>query len=252
MILHPGILALIAGSSIVFALTLYAAVLGVRVLVGWDFDSHSERQLRLERQTYLISTILNYALVFQILSSLLFIYTLDDIHGLFIGAMCATGALNANPIGWWALVASLIALFAAAFWIVLNQLDQRAEDYPATRLKFGILVFVVPLVGAALGLQVVYFLGLRPEIITSCCGSLFSAGGVGLASSLAALPMRPMMGLFYGTAALFLAVALWARQRRPVRVGKYALSLVSGAFLFVSLAASTEAVKPSWASKDPC
>ena len=52
-----------------------------------------------------------------------------------------------------------------------GDLDQRAEDYPVTRLKFGLLVFVVPLVGMALGLQVAYFLGLRPEIITSCCGS---------------------------------------------------------------------------------
>jgi len=206
-------------------------------MASWDFDSHSDKQLTLERRTYLISTILNYALGFQILSSLLFIYTLDDIHRLFIGAMCATGALNANPIGWWALVASLVALFAAAFWIALNQVDQRAEDYPATRLKFGILVLVVPLVGAALGLQVAYFLGLQPEIITSCCGSLFSAGGAGLASSLAALPIRPTMWVFYSSAALFLIVALWAGQRRPGRSSKYALSLVSAGFLLVSLTA---------------
>lgn len=237
MILHPGILALLVGSSIVFVLTLYAALLGLRVLAAWDFDSHSQKQLDLERRTYLVSTILNYALGFQILSSLLFIYTLDDIHRLFLGAMCATGALNANPIGWWALAANLVALFAAAFWIALNQLDQRAEDYPVTRLKFALLVFVVPLVGIALGLQVAYFLGLRPEIITSCCGSLFTAGGTGLASSLAALPIRPMMWLFYGHAALFLALAVRARRRRRAQWSRVALSVVSAGFLIVSLAA---------------
>ncbi len=50
-----------------------------------------------------MSTIVRYALAFEIVASLLFIYTVDDIHELFVGAMCATGSLNANPIGWSAL-----------------------------------------------------------------------------------------------------------------------------------------------------
>lgn len=36
---------------------------------------------------------MNYVLGFQNVSTLLFIYTLDDIHQLFTGAMCATGFL---------------------------------------------------------------------------------------------------------------------------------------------------------------
>jgi len=165
VILHPGILALIGGSSLVLAMTLYAAALGLRVLARWDYDSHAEGQLALERRTYLISTIVNYALGFQILSSLLFIFTLDDIHGLFTGAMCATGSLNANPIGWSALLASLVTLLACGIWVVLNQIDQGSEDYPLVRLKYGALLLVAPLLGLTLGLQIAYFRGLRPEII---------------------------------------------------------------------------------------
>lgn len=236
MILHPGILALIGGSSLVLAMTLYAAALGLRVLARWDYDSHAEGQLALERRTYLISTIVNYALGFQILSSLLFIFTLDDIHGLFTGAMCATGSLNANPIGWSALLASLVTLLACGIWVVLNQIDQGSEDYPLVRLKYGALLLVAPLLGLTLGLQIAYFRGLRPEIITSCCGSLFSSDGSGLASTLVGFPIRPMMGVFYGTSAVFLLVAVWALRAKG-GLGKYALSLSSAILLVVSLAA---------------
>jgi hypothetical protein len=236
VILHPGILALIGGSSLVLVMTLYAAVLGLQVLVRWDYDSHAEDQLALERRTYLISTIVSYALGFQILSSLLFIFTLDDIHGLFTGAMCATGSLNANPIGWSALLLSLLTLLACGIWVVLNQIDQRSEDYPLVRLKYGALLLVAPLLGLTLGLQIAYFHGLRPEIITSCCGSLFSSEGSGLASTLVAFPIRPMMGVFYGMSAVFLVVAVWALMSEG-GLGKYALSLSSAIFLVVSLAA---------------
>ena len=103
MILHPGILALIVGSSIVLAMMVYAGWIGVRVLRSWDFDSSSAEQLTLERETYLGSTLAIFALGFQIVSALLFLFTIDDIHELFVGAMCATGSLNANPVGWTAL-----------------------------------------------------------------------------------------------------------------------------------------------------
>ncbi|KPK23737.1 MAG: hypothetical protein AMJ61_15220, partial [Desulfobacterales bacterium SG8_35_2] len=92
MLFHPGILALVSGSALVTLMMLYAAVLGARVIGRWDFQSSSAYQLSLERKTYLISTIMNYVLGFQIISALLFIYTVDDIHRLFVGAMCATGS----------------------------------------------------------------------------------------------------------------------------------------------------------------
>ena len=91
MILHPGILALIVGSSIVLVMMFYAGWIGLRVLRKWDFDSSSAEQLTLERETYLGSTLAIAALGFQIVSALLFLFTIDDIHELFVGAMCATG-----------------------------------------------------------------------------------------------------------------------------------------------------------------
>lgn len=235
MILHPGILALIVGSSIVFVMMSYAGWIGVRVLRRWDFDSSSAGQLTLERETYLGSTLARFALGFQIVSVLLFLFTVDDIHELFVGAMCATGSLNANPIGWTALAVKVVVLVVSPIWIVLDHLDRRVGDFPIIKLKFLALLLIAPLMAADLVLQILYFTGLDPEIITSCCGALFSESGSTLASEVASLPVRPMLIAFYLVAALYLATAL-ACLVSLSRLLRYLLTALSLLILVVSLA----------------
>ncbi len=233
MILHPGILALLVGASIVVVMVLYASFIGVRILRRWDSGSSSEEQLTLERQTYLVSTLASTALGFQAVSLLLFLYTVDDIHGLFTGAMCATGSLNAAPWGWAVLGVKIVALFLSLIWITLHHFDQRAGDFPIVRGQYRGLLVLAPLVTADLVLQIAYFTGLDPQVITSCCGALFSDGGSTLASELAGLPVRPMLWTFYLGIASFLALGLVCLLR-PSGLVRYALSAASVVLLFVS------------------
>lgn len=220
MILHPGILALLLGSSIILLLLLVAAGVAVQILSRWDSGSSFAYQLQLERRTWLVSTLLNYGFGFQIFSLFLFVFTADEIHPLFVGAMCATGSLNANLVGWLVLLIKIGLLFAAAVWLAVNYLDQRTEDTPLVRFKYYLLLALVPLVALDLWLQWEYFSGLRPQMITSCCGSLFSAEGEGVISTLAGLPVRQALPLFFAVVLVYLAVlgatfrrqALWLRQ----------------------------------------
>ncbi|MBA4372687.1 MAG: hypothetical protein C0402_07455 [Thermodesulfovibrio sp.] len=240
MILHPGILALYTGSLITLLLFFFAASLGVRILRQWDITSSSEQQLVLERRTYLISTIIQYGLFFEILSAFLFIYTADDLHNLLVGAMCATGSLNANPYGFPALYARLATLFTAAAWIAVNYVDTRAEDYPLTRLKYGLLLFLFPVMLSADILQLLYFLNIDPDVITSCCGTLFSEGGTGLSSSLASLPVRTMRVVFFvlfTITALFGITAATSSSTAPRVFSSVLYSALSLIFLIVSVAA---------------
>lgn len=235
MILHPGVLSLITGSAIVIVMMVYSSLLGLKILKGWDINSSSSKQLLLERKTYLVSTIMNYVLGFVVLSAFLFIYTVDDIHGIFIGAMCATGSLNANPVGWNVLYTKIIVFFISLIWIAFNYIDQRAEDYPLVRIKYIILLLIIPLVIFDAYFQIKYFLGLKPNIITSCCGSLFSEGGEGIASSLSSLPIKPMMILFYTTIGVFLLNSFLS-LRFQNSISRYASAILSLAVFVVSIA----------------
>ncbi len=214
MSLHPGALALILGTAGVMVMMFYASLLGIKLLIKWDLHSSSREQLILERKTYLISTIMNYVMGFEILSALLFVYTVDDIHVIFIGAMCATGSLNANPVGWYVLYAKIAAFFLGAIWIAVNLIDQRAEDYPLVRMKYAMLLAVSPFIALDAYLVWSYFVGLKPNVITSCCGALFNAEGGLVAGSLSSLPHKPMMILFYLSVGLFLANGIAAVRCR--------------------------------------
>ncbi|TKB07282.1 hypothetical protein [Desulforhopalus sp. IMCC35007] len=236
MILHPGIIGLLVGSVITLLMVFHAAVTGAIVLYRWDFSSSSQYQLSLERKTYLVSTLVNYGLAFQVASAVLFVYTVDDIHQLFVGAMCATGSLNANPIGWYALLSKIAVLFLSGFWLALNYVDSRLEESPYVKLKYGLLIGLFPFLVLDLILQFFYFLGLDPAIITSCCGSLFGGDSNSVASSVASVPVVPAMIVFYllGAGLIFLSVAVLYFVSDLLR---YLYAVLSASFFVVSIVA---------------
>lgn len=203
MILHPGIMALLLGTAAAIFLLAVGSVVGIRVLAGWQAESGSEKQLRLERQTHLATAAVKLALAFTALSIFLFIYTVDDLHRLIVGAMCATGSLNAAPGGWYVLAAKGLLLFLSSGWLLLNSIDESCETLPFVRPKYTLLLLIAPLVLVDGALQLRYFLAIHPDIITSCCGSLFTTGEDTVVSTVSALPPRTALIFFYGAALLF-------------------------------------------------
>ncbi|MHC1724956.1 MAG: hypothetical protein AB9866_02845 [Syntrophobacteraceae bacterium] len=207
MIFYPSILALLAGSFLTVFILLYASWYGIQILGHWDISSGSELQLVLERRTYLISTIMSYALGFQLLSLFLFIYTADHLSALFSGAMCAAGTLNVNSLGYPTLLLKIANALAAGIWLIVNATDNRAFDYPLIRIKYGLLLPITALLCTEAVLQTSYFLMLKPDIITSCCGTLFSSASTDSAS-IATLSWKTAAIAFYSLSALGFASGL--------------------------------------------
>ena len=82
-------------------------------------------------------------------------------------------------------------------------------------------------------LQANYFLRLRPDVITSCCGSLFGSGGSSVSSIIASLPASPMRIVFYSsTAVTIISGLIFYRYGK----GGYLFSFLCGATFFVSAA----------------
>jgi hypothetical protein len=127
---------------------------------------------------------------------------------MFVGAMCAVGTLNANAWGFPALIAQIVVFFLAAVWLVVNHVDSRAFDYPLVRVKYILLIGILPFVVLAFVLQLEYFLNLKADIITSCCGSLFSGNAKTLAGDASALLPQPALLLFYAALLTVIAVAV--------------------------------------------
>jgi len=209
MVFHPAIFALLVGSVLISGMLCYSAYYGLRILQGWNINSGSELQLSLERRTYLISTMVTYAFAFQLISLFLFVFTADHLHTLFIGAMCAAGSLNVNDYGYPTVILKMVNFLLCGVWLVLNLTDNRAHDYPLIKKKYLALLVIAPVIVIETVVQANYFLNMKPNIITSCCGVLFSASAEGVTSGIAALPLLPVAALFYATMALTGALGMF-------------------------------------------
>jgi hypothetical protein len=202
MMLHPAALALMLIAVLVCGMGIYAGYYGMRILGKWDPLSGSEQQLDLERRTYLVSTIMSYILSCELMSLFLFIYTADELHTLFTGAMCAAGTLAVNGFGYPVLILKIVNFLLAGVWLIVNHTDNRGYDYPLIRVKYELLNLVVPLLVLESVLLFAYFGGLKPDIITSCCGSLFSRDSSSFSGDLATLPLLPMQIAFFAAMAV--------------------------------------------------
>lgn len=233
MIFQPAIIALLLASLVSVAMLLAAAPFAAQVIRHWDIKSGSERQLRLERRTYLFSTLTMFVMATQLAALVLFVFNADKMSEMFVGAMCAVGTLNVNPFGFPALVAQMAVFFLAAAWLAINHVDTRAPDYPLVRIKYAALLALLPAVALVLGLQLAYFLDLKANVITSCCGSLFSEDTKGLSGDLAALPPVPAMAIFYIGMGTAIALAAWHGLRRNAG---YLVALASSVAFVVVIA----------------
>lgn len=209
MIFQPAIIALLLAAGLSVAMLAVASPFALQLIRHWDLGSGSERQLRLERLTYLFSMMVALVCGLQVLSTLLFVFNADRMSVMFVGAMCAVGTLNANAYGFPALYAQLVAFFFAATWLAINRLDNQARDYPLTRIKYRLLLAYAPLAAAVLYLQFNYFIRLEADVITSCCGSLFSEEADTVASEVSALAPARAMSVFYATLGGAILLAAW-------------------------------------------
>jgi hypothetical protein len=234
MIFHPAILSLLVGSISISLMLAYSAYDGLRILRKWNIQSGSELQLSLERKTYLISTMMTYAFGFQLVSLFLFIYTADHLNSLFVGAMCAAGTLNANKWGYPAIIMKVINFLLAGLWLIVNHTDSRAYDYPLIKKKYGLLLLITPSILAEAFLQSSYFFGLKPDIITSCCGTLFTSEVQGVTSTIITFPRTPVEIAFYSGMALTFSLGGYYCLKGK---GGYLFSFTSLLTFFVSVIA---------------
>lgn len=232
MLQHPSIIALTVSSLLICAMVLYAGAYGIVILRRWDLTSGSELQLSLERRTYLISVIVGYAMFFQVVSLFLYIYTADRLHPLFVGAMCAAGSLNAGPYGYTVLILKTADCLLAGSWLIMNAVDSKGYDYPLIRPKYALLILLVLLISVESVLQTIYFGSLKADVITSCCGSLFSGGNRSIAGELAGTPVRlTMLAFGFCLAACMTSGVFFLRSGK----GGYLFSLTGSLFFLTAV-----------------
>ena len=234
MLFQPAIIALLMAAAVAVLMLTAAALFAIQVIRHWDIGSGSEQQLALERRTYLFSTLLSFVFLVQLAALLLFVFNADRLSAMFVGAMCAVGTLNVNEFGFPALITQMCIFFLAAMWLAINHVDTRAPDYPLVRIKYGLLLLLLPVLILSFWLELQYFLGLKANVITSCCGSLFSGEAKTITGDASGMAAQPAIFLFYFGLTAAIGMALW-HWRRAGRVSGYLLAGASAAGFVVAI-----------------
>lgn len=214
MTLQPSGIALQTLSLLVLLSFGWGAFWAWRILEGWDPESASERQLRLEQRVWLLSAVVSRACLAQGLSLALFLHTADSLHRILPGAMCAAGSLNANAYGYPALLMKAGNGMLCGLWLILHRTDRLAEGFPLLHSRCRMLLGILPLAAFEFELQWEYFRNLTADGPVSCCEVLFNAEGRNVLAWIASLPVVPLEISFFAVMALTLAAGAHVLLRR--------------------------------------
>ena len=193
----PEVLVILILDAIFAFLGTIAFILSVRIVLKWDINSTSQTQYKLEKQSYLVATIIKYILYIKLPMFLYFIFVQDKLSVYIPGAMCAVGVVNSTSYGFYAMIVKIINLYLFSSWLVLNKVDLEDERMPYTRIKFAFYIIIYLFLMSEITLEVMEFFHLDPSRIVSCCGTVFSAAGQSSVSALLSLPNSLIVSAFY-------------------------------------------------------
>lgn len=199
----------------------------IRIVLLYNADATTPLQYKLEKESYLVATIIKFIFYIKIPLFIFFIFTLDKISNILPGAMCAAGVVNATEYGSALLILKIINLYLFGFWLVLNQQDMHSRERKYIRMKFFVYIFAYILLVVEILSQIVMFFSIDPTSVVDCCGAVFStSNGTYMAEILSLKPLY-MLSLFYG---IFMLVMLGYAVKN-----RYLFSFFNLLFLIVSI-----------------
>ncbi len=163
--------------SLLYILSLVAFVSTLSIVSKWDFNSCDEMQYKLEKRSFLITTIIVLSIWIKILLLFYFVYSIDSISVMIPGAMCGAGVISANPYGNPLLFLKILLLFLTGIWLIINSLDLKAENYPYFKVKSWFYIVIFIFLSTEIYLDFTYFSHLWIQSPVKCCSAIFGLSG---------------------------------------------------------------------------
>jgi len=133
-----------------------------------------EEKYLLEKNYYLLSTVVWVILVSRIIASGLFWATNESLIPLIPGAMCQFGVSQAgSPYSWIDTGVKLVVIFAYGIWLVLDLLNRRVKGSPLLSSLSKIFILLVPLLLLDTLLDLAFYFTVSP-VTVPCCRTVFT------------------------------------------------------------------------------
>jgi hypothetical protein len=206
MIAHPLLWAIVAVDGMSCLLICTAGISALRILLYWEKDSSSSRQLRLERLGESARSAMRLGLFFSLTAVLLFIAAIASVLPSIVpGAMCGTGVLKSmGAAGAHALWSRGVVIALLLLWRLLSRLDASEPLSPLTSTLARLSLLSAPAAIVALYHLLQAISAIDPHTPVDCCATVYAAAAVSLS------PVRSVSSVALSTGTATLAAALGA------------------------------------------
>lgn len=134
-----------------------------------------EQRYTLEKEFYLLSTVVWVILVSRIVASGLFWVTNESLIALIPGAMCQFGVYQAGtPYSWIANGVKLLAFLIYGIWLSLDFINRRSKGAALMPSLARLFILLVPLLFLDMVLDLAFYFILNP-VVVPCCRIVFTA-----------------------------------------------------------------------------
>jgi hypothetical protein len=172
-LLSNQVIVFLLSEATLFMLLFVAFVVSLKVLVKWDFESFTPFQFALERQAYLVSTIILFVFLMKFVLVVYFIFSIDTLSLLLPGAMCGAGVIKANVYGSYLLILKLFILFLLTLWLFIHFYDMHTKNHQWFKQKSWLFSLIFVFIALELSLDFSYFSNIDTHLPVSCCSALF-------------------------------------------------------------------------------
>jgi hypothetical protein len=196
ILLSHEVIIYLLSETLLYGLLFVAMIVTVYLLKRWNFQSFTVEQFNLENRSYLVMSIIFFALLLKLILLPYFVYMIDRLSDLVPGAMCGAGVIKANEYGNPLLLLKIMILFLSGLWLSINQIDLAAKNYPYLKLKSWFFIIIFILLTGEFILDILYLTHIDTTNPVRCCSVIFgqTGGSNGLPFG---LDMFKLIVLFY-------------------------------------------------------
>ena len=173
VLLNTQVIVYLFSEGLLLLLSIVLFLKSIKLLRYWDFTSFSQRQLKLEKEGYLVATIATLLFILKLILTTFFVNTIDNLSLIVPGAMCGAGVISVNSYGMKLLFVKLVVNFSLLLFLVVNSYDLREKTYPLFRYKSWVLLITSVVIFIEFYLDIAYFTHFDLSAPVSCCSALF-------------------------------------------------------------------------------
>jgi len=159
---------------ILFIILSIAFLNSVYILKNYQQGSSSQLQYKLEKKSYLVTSIIYIALIIKIVLLPYFTFTINELSNIIPGAMCGAGVISANSYGEPLIILKIFIIIMTMLWISLNRYDLESKNFKYFKRKIWFFIFIFSLLVIEIVLEYLFFTSLTTVSPVSCCSTLYS------------------------------------------------------------------------------